>query len=85
VRKGQHKVKKVYEKRVTTSRVSKTDAAEKFTECNQAEKDNQGTSLYEKNNILYCITAIFLYYTYSFTIASLIALILLILPYYYIF
>jgi len=45
VRKGQHKVKKVYEKRVTTSRVSKTDAAAKITECTQAEKDDQGKSL----------------------------------------
>jgi len=45
VRKGQHKVKKVYEKRVTTSRVSKTDAAAKITECTQAEKDDQGRSI----------------------------------------
>jgi hypothetical protein len=43
--KGPPRVKKVYEKRLTTSRASKTEAAAKITECTHTEKDDQGKSL----------------------------------------
>jgi len=44
--KGLPRAKKVYEKRQTSSRASKTDAAAKITECTHAEKDDQGKFLF---------------------------------------
>ena len=43
-RKGPPRAKKVYERRLTSSRASKTEAAVKITECTHTEKDDQGKS-----------------------------------------
>jgi len=45
VSKGPPRAKKVYEKRMTSSRASKTEAAAKITECTHTEEDDQGKSL----------------------------------------
>ena len=42
---GPPRTKKSYEKRLTSSRASKTDAAAKITECTNTEKDDHGKSL----------------------------------------